>query len=116
MLPRNIFETLHTVMAILVLFEQFLSKGCMFLTPNFECFTNDAMCSLSFDYECSRRLRHIVTKKFEIMEKFYSSKALLKMAVEEGMHTQHRPTPHLPWIRHWLYNNKKWLQILEEMF
>ena len=28
MLPRNIFENLHTAMAILVLFEQFLRKVC----------------------------------------------------------------------------------------
>ena len=27
-----------------------------------------------------KRLRHIVMKRFEIMEKFYSSKTLLKMA------------------------------------
>ena len=32
------------------------------------------------------RLKHIVTKRFEIMEKFYSSKTLLKMA-GELMHT-----------------------------
>ena len=47
------------------------------------------------------------------MEKFYSSKALLKMA-GGGMHTQH--TPYLQWIRPWLYNNKSWPQILREMF
>ena len=32
-------------------------------------------------------------KRFDIMEKFYSSKTLLKMA-GGGMHTQHRSTPH----------------------
>ena len=48
------------------------------------------------------------------MEKFYSSKTLLKMAGEEGMHTQH--TSHPPWIRHWLYNNKRWPQIQETCF
>ena len=40
------------------------------------------------------------------MEKFYASKTLLKMAGEEGVHT-----PHPPWIRHWLYNNKRWPEI-----
>ena len=46
------------------------------------------------------------------MEKFYSSKTLLKMA-GGGIHTQ--LTPHPPWIRPWLYNNKRWPQILREM-
>ena len=36
------------------------------------------------------------------MEKFYSSKTLLKMAGDR-MHTQHTPQP--PGIRPWLYNN-----------
>ena len=29
------------------------------------------------------------------------------------MHTQHNP--HLPWIRPWLHNNKRWPQTLREM-
>ena len=75
MLPRKIFENLHTAMVILVLFEQFLGNFVIFLAPNFECFTNnDAFCLHSFDYACLRRLRHIVMKKFEIVEKLYSSK------------------------------------------
>ena len=53
----------------------------MFLAPNLECFTQyDAFCSHTFDYACLRRLRHIVMKRFEITQKLYSSKALLKMA------------------------------------
>ena len=67
--PKKI-KNLHTVMAIAVLFKQFGGKLVTFLAPNFECFTNDAFCSHSFDYACSRRLRHIVMKRFEIMEKF----------------------------------------------
>ena len=47
------------------------------------------------------------------MEKFCSSKTLLKMA-GGVIHTQH--TPHPPWIRPWLYNNKRWPQILRDMF
>ena len=47
------------------------------------------------------------------MEKFYSFKTMSKMA-GGGMHTQH--TPHSPWIRPWLYNNKRWPQILKDMF
>ena len=33
MLPRKIFENLHTVMAILVLFEQFSGKFCLYFWP-----------------------------------------------------------------------------------
>ena len=33
-----------------------------------------------FDYACLRRLRHVVMKKFEIAENFYSPAALLKIA------------------------------------
>ena len=33
MLPRKIFENLHTAMAILVLFEQFLRKVCRIFGP-----------------------------------------------------------------------------------
>ena len=76
MLFRKIFENLHTVTAILVLFKQLLGKICHILLPNFKCFANDALCSHSFAYACLSRLRHIVMKRFEIMEKFYSSKAL----------------------------------------
>ena len=35
MLPRKVFENLHTVVAILALFEQFLGKFCVnFLSLN----------------------------------------------------------------------------------
>ena len=33
MLPQKIFENLHTVVAILVLFEQFLGKFCLNFLP-----------------------------------------------------------------------------------
>ena len=92
MLPRKNVENLHSAMAILVLFEKFLRKFVIFFPPNFECFTNDAFCLYGFDYACLRWLRHIAMKRFEIMEKIYSSKTLLKMA-GEGMHTQHTHTP-----------------------
>ena len=40
MLPQKIFENLHTVMAILVLFEQFLRQILFkFSGPNLESFT-----------------------------------------------------------------------------
>ena len=86
MLPRKNFENLHSAIVILVLFEQF-GKFDIFLASNFECITNYAFCSHSFDYACLSRFKHIVMKRFEIMEKFYSSKKLSKMAAGEGIHT-----------------------------
>ena len=82
MLPRKNFENLQTLITILVLFEQFSGKVLfIFLASIFECFTKfDVLCSHSFDYACLRRLKHIVMKRFEIIEKIYPSKALLKMA------------------------------------
>ena len=94
MLPQRNFENLHTEMAILVVFEQFLRKVCHFFAPNFECFSNDAFSLRSFDYACLRRLKHIVMKRFEMMKKFCSTKTLLKMA-GGGMHKQHIPHPPL---------------------
>ena len=80
MLLRKNFENLQTAMVILVLFEQFLRKVCQVFGPySFECFTKyDSFGLHSFDFACLRRLRHIVTKRFKIMEKFYSSKTLSK--------------------------------------
>ena len=45
---RKIFKNLHTIVAILVLFEQFLGN---FFAPKSECFTKyDAFCSYIFDH------------------------------------------------------------------
>ena len=105
MLHRKIFENLLTAMAILVLFfNNFKGKFVIFSATNFECFADDAFCSRSVYCACLRQLRHIVMKKFEIMEKFYSSKTLMKMAGGGCI----RSIPHIPpWIRPWLYNNKR---------
>ena len=74
MLLRKFFENLHTIMAILELFEQFSGKVCSYFwlltlsaSPNM---LYDAFCSHSFDYACLRRPRHIAMKGFEIMENF----------------------------------------------
>ena len=74
MLPRKIFVILHTAMVILVLLNKFPANFVfMFLASDFECFSKyDAFCSHSFDYACLERLMHIVRKRFEIIEKFYS--------------------------------------------
>ena len=64
MLPRKIFENLHTVVAILVLFEQFLGKFCLnFFAPKSECFTKyDAFCS------CLRRKAYCYQKGSKLWE------------------------------------------------
>ena len=64
MLPHKIFENLHTVVAILVLFEQFLGKVCLnFLPSSHECFSKyDALCSYIFDYACFGRKAHCYQK------------------------------------------------------
>ena len=58
MLPREIFEILHAVMAILVLFEHFSGKlrSNFFIDPNSEYFTKyGAFCSHIFNCACLRR-------------------------------------------------------------
>ena len=92
MLSRKIFENLRSVMAILKLFEQFQANFFHIFVTYFECFTKyDAFCLHSFDYACLKQLRHIVLKRFENIEEFHTSKALLKMAGGGGIHPPHRP-------------------------
>ena len=58
MLPRKIFEHLHTVLivAISVLFEQFLGKFCLNFLPLKQSVSPIMMhCSYSFDYACLGR-------------------------------------------------------------
>ena len=58
MLPRKIFENLHAVIALLVLFEQFSGKFCLnfFSLILSTCFAKyDAFGSHIFDYACIRR-------------------------------------------------------------
>ena len=52
--PRNNFENLHAVMAILEFFEV-SRKFCLLFDHNSECFAKyDAFCSHIFDYACAR--------------------------------------------------------------
>ena len=58
MLPRKIFENLHAVMAILMLFVQFSGKFCLnflilILSTRFAKY--DVFSSHIFDYACLRR-------------------------------------------------------------
>ena len=99
MFLQRIFENLRIAMAILVLFEQLQYK------VNFVCFAPNSdvlnqiyhsVCLHIFDLCLLNTLDLLLMKRFEIMEKLYSSTTLLKMA-GDGMH------PHiLPWIRPWL--------------
>ena len=79
MLPRKIFENLHIVMAILVLFEHFWGKLIIIPAHNFECFTKyDAHCSHSLDKACLRRRSNIVMKRFKIRENFIIIQSIVK--------------------------------------
>ena len=73
MLFRKFFENLHTVMAILVHSEQ-SGKVCLCFWP--------------ITLSASPNMMHFVRT---IMEKFCSSKTLLKMAGGGGMHPSHPP-------------------------
>ena len=75
---KTFFENCDTAVAILVLFEQFSAKFC---APNSECFTKcDAFSSYIFDYAYLGRKAYLLSKRFESMEKLYSSKICLQMA------------------------------------
>ena len=84
MLSREGFENSNNAMVILAFFEQLLCKFCLvFLSLILMYFTNkDVFCSRISIYACLRRL---LSKKYEVMEKLYSLKTLLKMA-GGGMH------------------------------
>ena len=66
MLPLKVFENLHTVVAILVLFEQFLRKFCLdFLplnlsvSPNMMHFVRTILIMRALD------VRHLLSKRFK---------------------------------------------------
>ena len=68
MLPRNTFTNLHTILAILVLFEQILFK---FFPPNSECCTKyDAFCSYIFDYACLGRKAYCYQKGSKLWKSY----------------------------------------------
>ena len=80
MLPGKFLKTMHAVMAILELFEQFSNKFCLkIFDPNSDCPAKyDAFCSHIFDHAClSRRPKAYCYRRgsnFEIMEKLCTSK------------------------------------------
>ena len=64
MLPRIIFKNLHTVMAILALFKQFLGKFCLnFLPLNLRVSPNMMHLVRTFSIMCAQSVRLIVIKK-----------------------------------------------------
>ena len=65
MLPRKIFENLHTVIVIFSAFRTIFRQSLfIFLALNFECFIKyDAFCKHSFDYAYLRQLRFIVMNR-----------------------------------------------------
>ena len=88
-LPLKIFNNLYTVVAILVLFEQFLCKFCLnFLPLNVNVSPNIMHFVRTFSIMLVLGMRLIAIENFKIMEKLYSSKTCLKMA-GGGMHSPH---------------------------
>ena len=114
MLPRKIFENLHTVVAILVLFEQFLGKFCLNFLPLI-LNVSPNRCILFGDFR-------LLSKRFEIMKKLYSSKTCLKMAGGGGMHLPHPPQRSAPDVKifFWSSPDFSWktavLRGLEDLF
>ena len=80
MLPLKPFENLHTKVAILVLFKQILGKFCFNFLPLILSVTPNMMHFVrTFSIMRAQGLRLLLLKRFEIMEKLYSSTAWLKM-------------------------------------
>ena len=83
MFPRNVFENLHAEIANLVLFEKISGKFCLnFLTLVLSASPHKMHFLPIFSILCAKGVRHrlLLSKKFEIMEKLYTSKTFLKMA------------------------------------
>ena len=96
MLSLKSFKNLHTAMAILVLFEQFSGKVCSYFWPLILSASPNAQFRLCV-LKAAQPPRHIAMKRLEIIKKFYSSKALLKMAGEGNAPSTSSPLdPPLP--------------------
>ena len=81
MLPRKMFENLHTEVAILVLFEQFLGKLCLnFLPLNLSVSPNVMHFVRTFSIMRALGVRLVVVEKLQNYEKFLFIKTSLKMA------------------------------------
>ena len=95
MLPRNIFDNSHTIVVILVLFEQFLGKFCLnFLPLNLSVSPNMMHFVRAFSMVRTLGVRLIVNEKARNCGKTQLSKTCLKMG-GGGMHPPCTP----PWIR-----------------
>ena len=93
MLPRKIFKNLHTVVAILVLFQQFLGEfPSNFLPLKLSTSPNMMHFICTFSILRAYDVRLIVIKKVQNYGKLYSSKTCLKMVAWRDA------SPHLPWI------------------
>ena len=98
MLPRKFFENLRNVIAILVLFVQFVRKFCFkFFTSNFESFTKyDAMMHFARTFRFMlARCKIIVIEEVQNYGKIvFIKKIFEKWLVGEGR--MHSCIPHIP--------------------
>ena len=91
MLPRKNFENLHAAMAILALFELFSDKFCLnFFTLILSASRNMTHFVRTFSImrALGGRLTVLLSKRFKITEKMYTSKTFFKVAGGR-MHTPH---------------------------
>ena len=81
MLLRKIFENLHAAMAFLVLFEEISRKFCLnFFTLIVSASSNMMHFVRTFSIMRVKDESLLLSKRFQIMEKLYTSKTCLKMA------------------------------------
>ena len=93
MLPRKIFENLHTVVAIVVLFKQFLGKFCLnFLSLNLSVSLDMMHFIRTFSIMRAEGVRLIV---IETVRK-YGKTVIIKNMFENGWWGMH--PPHTSWI------------------
>ena len=94
MLPQKIFKIFDTVVAILILFEQFSGKFC---APNSECFIKcEPFCSYIFDHACWGRKAYCYRKGLKLWKNYCIYRKHVRKWLAGGC------IPHiLPWIRPW---------------
>ena len=96
MLPRKIFKNLHSVVAILVLFEQFLRKFCLnFLPINLSVSPNIVHFVRTFSIMRALGVRLIVTENVQSYEKIVFNKNMFENGWWEDASPLDPPPPAL---------------------
>ena len=105
--PRKFFENFHTVVAILVPFEQFCQILIKFFAPKFECFTQCNVLPLNFSvsvnimhFVCTFLILRALGVRLIVIEKVrnYGKIVFIKNMFQNGWWGDASPTPPI-WIR-----------------